>query len=225
MKAVGYVRVSTGRQAERGASLDAQKREISGWVAARGWLLADLAVDAASGRSMDGRPGLGRALAQLDAGEFEALVVTKLDRLSRSALDFATLMERAERHDWSIVLLDGAADTSTPQGETMAHVQAAFAQLERRMISQRILDAIEERKEQGIYRGGRLTPQGAPLAGPAVARITSLARESCSLQEIARRLELEDVPTARGGRWTATTVRRVLAREGVMCRGGTSEAA
>lgn len=113
-----------------------------------------------------------------------------------------------------MVVIDLGLDLSSMHGEFAASVWAAVAQLERRMISQRIRDAIGERKEQGVYRGGRCLPQGRPLEGPVVARIRWLREgEGLSLRGIARRLELEGVASARGGRWDATTIRRILARE------------
>ena len=83
------------------------------------------------------RPGVQEALRALKAGEGEALVVAKLDRLSRSMIDFTGLMGRAQKEGWALVALDCAVDTTTPAGEAMAHMLATFAQFERRLISQR----------------------------------------------------------------------------------------
>ena len=73
-----------------------------------------------------------RLLALVDSGSLQAVIVAKLDRLSRSLLDFAGLMERARRQGWALVALDLGVDTSTPAGEMMANVLATFAQFERR---------------------------------------------------------------------------------------------
>src|SRR5215475_7574804 len=81
--------------------------------------------------------GLEAALRALEAGEAKALVVAKLDRLSRSMLDFAALMATAQTQSWALVALDCAVDSSTPAGEAMAHVLATFGQFERRLIGQR----------------------------------------------------------------------------------------
>lgn len=212
MRVIGYIRVSTDNQADRGASLDWQKTAISGECDRRGWHLADLAADTASAGSMKGRLGLTRALEQLDRGDFDALLVARLDRLSRSVGDFAQIMERAHKRGWSIVVMDPAVDMTSPFGEAMASMAAVFAQLERRLIAQRTRDGIAEKKRQGTYRGGRALPQSQPVAAPVAARIVSLAGEGHSSREIARRLELEGVPTARGGRWQHTTILQVLRR-------------
>src|ERR1700678_2712188 len=99
VRAVGYVRVSTDEQAESGAGLAAQleviEREVErrrGDVAGKGWELVQMYADnAVSGKSMSNRPGLGEALASLTSGRADVLVVAKLDRLSRSMLDFCLL--------------------------------------------------------------------------------------------------------------------------------------
>jgi DNA invertase Pin-like site-specific DNA recombinase len=108
-----------------------------------------------SGRSMEGRTGLAAALEDVESGAADALVVAKLDRLSRSLLDFAALMERSRRDGWSLVALDLGVDTSTPSGEMMANVLAAFAQFERRLIGQRTKDALAVKRAQGVRLGRR----------------------------------------------------------------------
>ena len=103
-RVIGYVRVSTDEQVESGAGLAAQRSAIAAECSRRGWKLAALLEDAgASGGSMRGRPGLHCALETIEAGRADALVVAKLDRLSRSLLDFASLMDRSRRCGWSMV--------------------------------------------------------------------------------------------------------------------------
>ena len=122
-KVAGYVRVSTSEQADSGAGLEAQRAAITSEAERRGWELVHIHEDAgASGKSLSGRPGLLEALEAVERGDAQALVVAKLDRLSRSLLDFAGLMERARKRGWSLVALDLGVDTSTPSGEMMASV-------------------------------------------------------------------------------------------------------
>lgn len=89
----------------------------------------------------------------LQRGDACTLVVSKLDRLSRSLVQFAELMERSRRKGWSLVALDLGVDTSTPAGEMMASVLASFAQYERRLIGQRTRDALAVKREQGVRLG------------------------------------------------------------------------
>jgi DNA invertase Pin-like site-specific DNA recombinase len=204
----GYVRVSTTEQADGGAGLEAQRRALADEAARRGWRLVDVFEDAgASGKSLAGRPGLQAALAAVERGDASALVVSKLDRLSRSLLDFAGLMERARRKGWGIVALDLGVDTSTPSGEMMASVLATFAQFERRLIGQRTRDALAVKRAQGIRLG---RPREVP---PAVAaRIHDLHRSGHRVAEIARILNRDCVSTPRGGTWYRASVARVLSQ-------------
>ena len=123
--AVGYLRVSTEEQADSGLGLEAQRAVIEAEVARRGWELVEVLVDAgASGKSLSGRPALAEALALVRSGEADVLVVAKLDRLSRSRLDFAGLMADAQARGWLLVALDLGMDLSTPAGEFMGSVMA-----------------------------------------------------------------------------------------------------
>jgi DNA invertase Pin-like site-specific DNA recombinase len=154
------------------------------------------------------RPGVQEALRALEAGEAKALVVAKLDRLSRSMLDFAALMATAQKQSWALVALDCAVDTSTPAGEAMAHVLATFGQFERRLISQRTREALAVKKASGVRLG---RPPTVPMA--VVRRIQRLRARGLSFRVIADELNEARVPTAQGGRqWYAATVRHVLLR-------------
>jgi DNA invertase Pin-like site-specific DNA recombinase len=206
MRAVGYVRVSTEEQADSGAGLAAQRQVIEREVERREWLLVRLFQDSASGKSLRGRPGLEKALQTLESGEADALVVAKLDRLSRSITDFGALLERAAKKGWAPVVLDLGVDATTPSGELVANVMASVAQWERRAIGQRTKDALAVKRQQGVRLGRpSLIPAGV------VHTITALRDEGMSLREIAARLNEEGVPTGQGGkRWYASTVRTVL---------------
>src|SRR5262245_9905869 len=96
MRVIGYVRVSTEEQALSGAGLEAQHRAIVTECKRRGWELVETIEDAGYSAKDLKRPGVQEALRALEAGEAKALVVAKLDRLSRSMLDFAALMATAE---------------------------------------------------------------------------------------------------------------------------------
>ncbi len=206
MRAIGYARVSTDGQVESGAGLDAQVSVMRAECVRRGWDLLRVAIDAgASGKSLNGRPELTGALDALDAGEAEVLLAAKLDRVSRSVLDFAALMARADRRGWRIVVLDVNVDTTTATGELMTNVVAAFAQYERRLVGQRTRDALAAKKAAGVVLGRPRTLEQA-LRERIIAERTA----GRSLREIAEALTAEGVPTAQGGaRWYASTVRHV----------------
>lgn len=209
VRVVSYLRVSTTEQAESGLGVEAQRVAVSAEVGRRCWVeVAEKADLGASGKGMSGRAGLQDALAMLSSGEADALVVAKLDRLSRSLLDFANLMALAKKQGWNLIALDLGIDLTTPAGEFMAGVVASAAQWERRIIGQRTKDALAVRRAEGVRLG-----RPPSIDEVIVDRIVSESREGISMAEIARRLTAEGVPTARGGRsWYPSTIQAVLRR-------------
>src|SRR4051794_19402820 len=148
LRAVGYARVSTGWQE---LSLEHQERVMREECERRGWSFA-LRYDSASGRTVRNRRGLQGALAGLTGGEFDVLVVSKLDRLARSLGDFCDLLSRAEREGWALLCLSPNVDVTDPYGRCMAQMAGAFAELERALISQRQKDSVAARRARGTYR-------------------------------------------------------------------------
>lgn len=180
---------------------------IEAECARRGWTLVAVFEDAgASGKSLDGRPQLAEALNAVETGVAAALVVAKLDRLSRSVQDAFGLLDRARRASWSLVAADLGVDTSTPAGEAMANVMATFGQLERRMIGQRTREALAAKRAAGVRLG---RPSTLPAA--VVQRIDSERAAGGSWSAIARGLAADNVPTAQGGTWYPMTVSKVHA--------------
>jgi DNA invertase Pin-like site-specific DNA recombinase len=148
------------------------------------------------------------ALEALARREAAGLVVAKLDRLSRSMVDFAGLMASAQKQQWALVALDVNVDTTTPAGEAMAHMLATFAQFERRLIGERTRAALAQRRAAGVRLGG--APE---IDRKVVRRIVRERAAGRTLQEISTRLNADGVPTARGGAWYPSTLQRVLRRE------------
>lgn len=216
--AVGYIRVSTDEQTESGAGLAAQRATIDAECARRGWTLVAVFEDAGvSGKSLDGRPQLAEALHAVESGQAAALVVAKLDRLSRSVHDASGLLDRAQRAGWSLVAADLGVDTSTPAGEAMASVMATFGQLERKLIGGRTRDALAAKRAAGVRLG-----RPATLPDAVVTRIVVEHGRGTSWSALARGLNEDEVPTAQGGaRWYPATVRKVaLGQEAARLRSG-----
>lgn len=206
LRVIGYTRVSLQEQADSGAGLAAQRKAIRDACQARGYDLLEILEDAGwSGKDLE-RPGIAQALERLDAGQADALMVAKLDRLSRSLLDFAQIMATARAKRWTIVALDLGVDTSTPAGEMMANVLATFAQFERRLIGQRTKDAMAEKKAAGVHVGRPRT-----LSQEVVDRIVKERQAGMTLQAICDRLAADGVATPRGGKqWYPSTVQGVI---------------
>jgi DNA invertase Pin-like site-specific DNA recombinase len=208
---IGYLRVSTQEQATGGAGLDAQRTAILAEAERRGWRQVRFIEDPGVSGKDTRRPGLCLARDLLARGEARGLVVSKMDRLSRSLLDFATLMQEAQGQGWALIALDCDVDTSTASGELMANVIATFAHFERPRIGERIREALAEKRAQGVQLG---RPRAVP--DEVVGRIVRERGEGRTLRAIADDLTAEDVPTAHGGaRWYASTVRSVLRGAGI----------
>ena len=215
VRAIIYTRVSTGQQADSGLGLTDQLERATAAVAERGWTVVHVATDAGhSGKRLSGRPALTEALAMLDRREADALVTLKLDRLSRSVQDFASLLGQAQRKGWQVVALDVGVDTSTPAGKMVANVMAAIRQWESEVIGERTAAAHRVRRDAGTRIG-----QVPILPDHIRKRIADEVRQGRPLRAIAQDLNAEGVPTAKGGYWYASTVAHVtrsVAREAVL---------
>jgi site-specific DNA recombinase len=142
MRVIGYCRVSTKDQAERGRSLDAQRSKI----VAR-YPDAEIGEpEARSGGKMANRPALLATLAGLGRGD--RLVVASLSRVARNSSDLDAILTRAKRDGWVFESLDIGLDTGSMMGGFMATVVGAMAQLERQQNSVRVCDALEERRPE-----------------------------------------------------------------------------
>ncbi|UGS35245.1 recombinase family protein [Capillimicrobium parvum] len=206
MRVVGYVRVSTEEQADSRAGLDAQRAAIAAEAQRRGWTLVDVIEDAGYSAKDLRRPGIRVALEAMASGHADVLIVAKLDRLSRSLVDFAGLMATAQRQGWACLALDTPADPTTPMGEAMVSIMATFAQLERRLIGQRTRDGLAAKRAAGVRLGRR-----SELPVTVVSRIVRERAEGRSLRAIAEHLNADSVATGQGGkRWYASSVRAAL---------------
>lgn len=204
VRAFGYGRVSTAEQVDSGYGLKDQAQKIRAEIAHRGWDLVDMVVDQGeSGKDLD-RPAIHGLLARIAAGEADALVVTKLDRLTRSVLDFAVLAAWSERLGVRLIILDLGIDTGTETGRLVAGIMAQVAQWERGVIAARTRDAASVRRAEGKKMGGL----GVRDTNPALAaRIAALRGGGSTWQAIAETLNDEGIPTVRGGTmWRVSAV-------------------
>jgi DNA invertase Pin-like site-specific DNA recombinase len=206
LRLVAYLRVSTNEQACSGAGVEVQRASIATAVEQHGYELVETFEDAGWSAKDLNRPGIEAALSMLEDGTADGLIVSKLDRLSRSLLDFASLMERSRKHGWTLIVLDLGLDLSTPAGEMLANVLATFAQFERRLIGQRTRDALAVKRAEGVKLG---RPRVVP--DEVVERIVAERAAGATLQAIADGLTADGVPTARGGsKWWVSSVTAVL---------------
>lgn len=204
---VGYTRVSTTDQANDGFGLQAQEKAIAQECEKRGWSLVSIESDhGESGKSLD-RPALRSALDKVASGEAGGLVVSKLDRLSRSVADFASLLAWFTDSERTLIALDLGIDTSTPGGRLVANVFAACAEWEREVIA--------ARTKEGLLAA---RAAGKPISRPSLAdhpqltaRIHELRATGMTMRQIADTLNSDGTPTLRGGKvWRPSSIQSIL---------------
>ena len=186
-----------------------------------------------SGKNTE-RPQFIQMMKDIENGEISRVVIYKLDRISRSNLDFANMMSVFEKYGVTIVSCHDPIDTSTPTGRAMLTVTMTFAQLERETIQQRITDNYYARAQKGFYIGGpapfgydkvETTHQGKKTKmlventeeGAIVRQMFDKYINGDSLITIARHFNDNNYPTAQGAPWSQNYVARIL-RNPVYCR-------
>jgi DNA invertase Pin-like site-specific DNA recombinase len=204
-----YVRVSSLRQAEEGLSLEAQERTLRAQAEADGYQVEVIREEGKSGKSVKNRPALLAALDKLNKGEASALYVTRLDRLARSLSDLLTIVSQADRKEWRLRILELNLDTRTAQGRLVLSMLGAVADFERSLISSRQKEVHAQRRASGEVWG--VTKGSKPLISASTRkRVKDLHDQGHSLRAIAATLTGEKVPTAKGGKWRASTVDHLL---------------
>ncbi len=207
-----YARVSTQMQVDDGMSLGAQERQLIGAAEMAGYDPIILREEGRSGKNIQGRPVLRKALEDLDAGKASALYVTRLDRLARSTRDFLSIIDRSNSSGWRLVMLDLGLDTTTANGRFVVTIMSAMAEMERGMISARQKDVHQDRREAGKVWGVDLGPI-SQITEDIGSRIVKDRESGVSYKKIAEALNVEEIPTVLGGKqWYASTVRNAYIR-------------
>jgi DNA invertase Pin-like site-specific DNA recombinase len=210
MRAIGYVRVSTDKQADFGVSLPAQMEKVRAMAVVQGAELADVIVDAESAKSLH-RPGMERLLALVDAKAVDVVIIAKLDRLTRSVKDLAELLELFTRRGVSLVSVAESLDTGTAAGRLVLNIMTAVSQWEREAIGERTRDAMSHKRANGervgtIPFGFRMASCGElleedPAEQAILSRIRELKAAGHTIREIADELNRQGYTTRRGTAW------------------------
>ena len=159
-----YTRKSTNHLLERDVnSLTTQREICSAYVTSqqyRGWIELPHGYDDGghSGSRLE-RPALSNLMRDIEAGSVDTVVIYKIDRLTRSLLDFVRLIEIFDRRGVALVSVSQAFDTSDSMGRMILNVLLTFSQFERELIAERVRDSIRTRKRHGKVHGG-LPPFG-----------------------------------------------------------------
>jgi site-specific DNA recombinase len=207
-RAVAYVRVSTEKQADAGVSLEAQQAKVRAYASLYDLELVDVVVDAGvSAKTLD-RPGLSRVLSMVKRGEVDAVVVMKLDRLTRRVADLGELVERYFQRA-ALLSVSEQIDTRTAAGRLVLNVLASVAQWESEAIGERTSAALQHKQAKGEFIGG-VVPYGYALAADGVCLVEVEAEQAV-------------VREARELRASGLSLRQVgarLAERGLMARSG-----
>lgn len=225
-RAIGYCRVSTDQQAQEGVSLAAQEQKIREYCSLMGLELVRVEVDDGYSAKTLERPALARALAELDAGNAGAIVVYKLDRLSRSVRDLLALVEeRFAEGGCALHVVVERIDTVSPSGRAILAILGALGQLERENTAERVRLGLQFLKANGVVLGALPYGKARAPKGPddrrmpvvasdveleAVAEAAALFSEGNSLRRIAARMNEGTTKPRRSSRWQPSTVASLL---------------
>lgn len=210
---IGYVRRSKAnrkRADDPAHGIGAQRSAIVAEADRKGWSVVWADPDDGHTGAHTRRPGLTAALERLARGEADGLVVAKLNRLSRSVVDFAGLLRLARKQGWSVVALDLGIDTSTLNGRLVANIVMSVAEWEREIIGERTREALAEAKANGVQLGRPVL-----VTADTTSLVRRLRGDGLTLRAVADTLNADGIPTAHGGTaWRTSTIRGVLRRSG-----------
>lgn len=215
MNIVGYARVSTENQLEN-YSIPQQEQRLKAYALAKGWKLCKIFVDGGYSGGNVNRPGLQELLGLVQRGGIDAVLVYKLDRLSRSQKDTLLLIEDGFlAHGTDFISINENFDTSTPFGRAMIGMLSVFAQLERDQITERFTMGRIGRSRAGYFHGGGSSPTGYryengelvvdPYQAHQVQEAFRLFLCGDTINQVSRRLSAQFSPA-----WTPSKVRTVL---------------
>lgn len=225
-KAVGYVRVSTLDQAENGVSLDAQREKIEAMARVRDADLGDVIVDAAeSAKDLD-RPGVQRLLDLVRRRGVDEVIVSRLDRLTRSVRDLAEIVDTFNRCNVSLVSVAEFVDTGSANGRMVLNLLTTVSQWEREVIAERTRDALRHKRGRGEKLGGK-PPYGYTVTTldngekrlhkvdaeqSVIVAVRAWRELGWSMDRIAAELNARGTRTRDGGEWKRQYIHRILNR-------------
>jgi DNA invertase Pin-like site-specific DNA recombinase len=222
--AIGYVRVSTDEQI-KGYGLAAQEQAIRDYCKQEGLHLVDVARDEglSGSNGLETRVGLAGALARLEVGGADSLIVSRLDRLARDLLTQETVLERLRQRGRDVISVAEPDVTSDdPTRVLVRQVLGAIAQYERGVIRGRMLAGKAVKAARGGYTGGRprfgTRAENAALVtavdeSEAVDAIVELRRAGRSYRDVCAELDARGLKPRRADQWQPAVVRRIALRE------------
>jgi site-specific DNA recombinase len=224
IQAGAYIRVSTDEQANSGYSIQIQQERVTAQIIAKGWNIFKIYEDNGQSGGNLNRPAIQEMLMDIESGNIQAVVIYKLDRLSRNQKDTMYIIDDIFlKNDIELVSISESLDTSSPTGRAMIGMLSVFAQLERDTITERLSEGRKQKAKSGGYAGGdacigyvaergKKVLQIDPDKSDAVQLVFRLRDEGFKLQEIADRLNRIGYTTKRGAAFSPTQIMRILRR-------------
>jgi site-specific DNA recombinase len=223
-QAIGYIRVSTERQASEGASLEAQQAKIEQWCLANGYELVNVFKDEGiSGKRMDTRQGLQDALATIKKGN--AFVFYSMSRVARSTKDMLSIGDLITKKRADMVSVIEDFDTTSASGKLMFQMLAVLAEFERNLVGERTASVLQNKKaNRQVYTNQ--TPYGFKAVNgrleqvkqevKVVAEIQQARAKGQTLQAIADNLNSRGIPTKTNKQWQPATIHLLLQRSALV---------
>jgi DNA invertase Pin-like site-specific DNA recombinase len=222
-RALGYVRVSTQKQAEEGYGLDVQASAVHGWAKANGARLVAVIRDEGANGSLEDRPGLAKLLTQLEPGM--VVVVARLDRLARDLMTQEILLRDIRRRGADVVSCSQAEadyltdDPNDPTRKLIRQVLGAVSEFERALIRLRLSRGRAAKAAQGGFAYGSPPFGYRAVSGElvkdrkeqvAIVLARRLRKRGLSLRQIAKELNAKGHKPRRGGIWHPGSVTRIV---------------
>ncbi|MDY6994869.1 MAG: recombinase family protein [Pseudomonadota bacterium] len=237
MKAIGYTRVSKEDQAKSGISLSLQRNKIQLQAQLNDYKLIDIFSDPGKSAKDSNRPGLKKLLNFINKKKINALIVYKIDRLTRNVSDLNILVETLNKKNISLISVQESIDTKSAGGRMFINILGVISQWEREIIGERTADALTQKISNGEKIGGHI-PYGYKISGyidkknkngheykvpliqpdPKEQKVISKMRmwrnNGISLRDIATKLYDADIKTKAGNiKWHPYTIDKIIKKK------------
>ncbi len=221
---LAYLRVSTGKQADQGLSLEVQQDKAAAYARLYDLHLIEIIVDAGESAKTLQRPGLQRALALLQSGQAAALLIIKLDRLTRSVADLGRLIDEYFAPGKAELLsVSEQIDTRSASGRLVLNILASVSQWEREIIAERTREVMRHKQKHGEYLGGHIPYGFEVIHGALVAngweqdvirQAQTLYANGLSLRKVSAVLSQRGFQARTGTRFHPGQIQRMVASGG-----------
>ncbi len=220
-KSALYVRVSTTHQIDKD-SLPLQRSDLTNYTK---YVLGiedfEIFEDAGYSGGTTDRPAYQDMMNRIKKGEFTHLIVWKIDRISRNLRDFSEMYDELKKYNITFISKNEQFDTSTAMGEAMLKIILVFAELERKLTGERVFSVMISRAQKGLWNGATIPlgyewdaetkfPRPCDSEAKVVQYIYDQYETIKSTTKVAKKLNIEKIPTKRNGTWTPRTVGSIL---------------